>query len=206
LSSADRIGIGSTQVFSWIQARVLTPLPGVARGSDFYLVEARGETGGYPGLSWPEYRDLTDRLTAFREVIAFRMAPLSVGAADWSERSYGVLVSGNYFSALGLRAQAGRLEADTAAPEGPPSLSCRIGSKARLAGAADAVGRGPRERSAVHHRRHRAGGICRHGDGLTLDLGAGDRGALMLSTELEPRVARLRRWDLKPECHEPKVE
>jgi hypothetical protein len=53
------------------------------RGADFYLIEARGETGAYPGLSWPEYLDLTQRLTSFRDVLAFRMAPLSVGAADW---------------------------------------------------------------------------------------------------------------------------
>ena len=90
------IGIGvNTTVFSWIEARVLRPLPGVDRGADFLLVEARGENGSFPGMSWLEYRDLRDRLSSFRSLIAFRMAPLSVGGADWSERSYGVLVSAN---------------------------------------------------------------------------------------------------------------
>src|SRR5262245_8383042 len=52
------IGIGvNTAVFSWIQAVVLQPLPGVGSPSAFYLVEARAETGSYPGSSWLEYKD-----------------------------------------------------------------------------------------------------------------------------------------------------
>jgi predicted permease len=139
------IGIGvNTTVFSWIQSRVLDPLPGVARGGDFYFIESKNENGGYPGLSWPEYRDLTERLPSFSNVVAFRMAPLNIGAADWSERTYGVLVSGNYFQALGIRAVAGRLftPEDTATPGGPPAVvvSHRFW-KGRLAGADDVVGR-----------------------------------------------------------------
>jgi hypothetical protein len=125
------IGIGvNTTVFSWIQSRVLDPLPGVARGGDFYFIESKNENGGYPGLSWPEYRDLTERLPSFSNVIAFRMAPLNIGAADWSERTYGVLVSGNYFQALGIRAVAGRLFSpeDTRRPADHLRSSCRIAS------------------------------------------------------------------------------
>ena len=69
-SIAVGIGVNAT-VFSWIQSQILNPLPGVARGNSFYLVEARTETGNYPGLSWPEYRDLSDRLSSIRELIAF---------------------------------------------------------------------------------------------------------------------------------------
>src|SRR5215208_2696729 len=53
-------------------------------------------------FSWLEYRDLRERLRSFPGLIAFRMAPLNVGEADRTERAYGLLVSGNYFSALGL--------------------------------------------------------------------------------------------------------
>src|SRR6187455_1863275 len=139
------IGIGvNTTVFSWNQSRVLDPLPGVARGGDFYFIESKNENGGYPGLSWPEYRDLAERLPSFSNVIAFRMAPLNIGAADWSERTYGALVSGNYFQALGIRAVAGRLFSpeDTATPGGPPAVvvSYRFW-KGRLAGADDVIGR-----------------------------------------------------------------
>ena len=136
------IGIGvNTTVFSWIEARVIRPLPGVDRGADFLLVEPRGESGSYPGMSWLEYRDLRDRLSSFNSLIAFRMAPLSVGAADWSERTYGVLVSGNYFSALGLSPHAGRFieTADVDATEPVAVVSHRFW-QARLGGVDGVVG------------------------------------------------------------------
>ncbi len=98
------IGIGvNTAVFSWLQAVVLQPLPGVDHPSSFYLLEPRADTGSYPGASWLEYRDLAEGLHSFRELLAFRMVPLNVGDPQQSERRYGLLVSDNYFSALGLR-------------------------------------------------------------------------------------------------------
>ncbi|HEY2377600.1 MAG TPA: ABC transporter permease [Gemmatimonadaceae bacterium] len=103
------IGIGvNTAVFSWVQAVILHPLPGVAEAASFHLVEARTESAAHPGSSWLEYVDLRTRLPSMPNVLAFRMAPFTVGAADHVERTYGLLVSGNYFSALGLRPAAGR--------------------------------------------------------------------------------------------------
>jgi len=103
------VGIGvNTAVFSWIQAVVLRPLPGVANPARFHLIEARMEGGGHPGSSWLEYTDLRSRLPSLPNLLAFRMAPFTVGAADHVERTYGQLVSGNFFSALGLRPAAGR--------------------------------------------------------------------------------------------------
>ena len=103
------VGIGvNTAVFSWIQAMVLQPIPGVADAASFQLVEPRAETGSYPGASWLEYRDLRDRLRTLPELFAFRMVPFNVGEAGGPERTHGLLVSGNYFSALGLRPALGR--------------------------------------------------------------------------------------------------
>lgn len=77
------VGIGkNAAVFSWIQAVVLQPLPGVDNPSSFYLVEPRAETGSYPGSSWPEYNDLRERLRSFHELIASRMVPFNVGAGQ----------------------------------------------------------------------------------------------------------------------------
>jgi len=57
------MGIGvNTTVFSWVQAVILQPLPGVREAGRFYSVEPRAETGSYPGTSWLEYRDIRDRL------------------------------------------------------------------------------------------------------------------------------------------------
>lgn len=138
------IGIGvNTVVFSWIQSRVRNPIPGAARGRDFLLIEPRGEGGSYPASSWQEYRDLVVRVPAFDQLIAFRMGPLNVGAADWSERTYGLLVSGNYFSALNLTAAAGRLidVTDTAVPAATPVVVIsRRFWHARLAATPDPIG------------------------------------------------------------------
>ena len=168
-------GIGvNTTVFSWIQARLLTPIPGVARGADFYLIEPRNENGGYPGASWPEYRDLSERVPAFASIAAFNMAPLNVGAAEWSERTYGILASGNYFSALGLQAAAGRLllPADTSSPRSEPIVvvSHRYW-QTRLAGRPDAVGQTVR----LNDRQFTIVGVAPRGFvgtvmGLTFDL------------------------------------
>ena len=102
-------GIGvNTVVFSWIQALVLKPLPGVPQSATFHLLEAKSETGIYTGFSWSEYRDMRESVRTFEDPLAFRMIPLYVGEAGRVERAYGLLVSGNYFSALGLRPTRGR--------------------------------------------------------------------------------------------------
>jgi predicted permease len=103
------VGIGAnTTIFSWIQMILFQPLPGVSGASKFLLVEPRAETGGYPGASWLEYRDLQTQLPALREVVASQSVPFNVGETGQTERTHGQLVSGNYFSALGLKPAIGR--------------------------------------------------------------------------------------------------
>jgi predicted permease len=103
------IGIGvNTAVFSWIQAVILKPLPAVADATSYFSVEPKANTGTYPGVSWREYGDLKERLRAFQDLLAFRMVPFSVGESSRTERAYGMLVSGNYFSVLKLRPALGR--------------------------------------------------------------------------------------------------
>src|SRR4029453_2661696 len=103
------VGIGvNTVVFSWLQGTIVHPLPGVEDSGRLHLIEPRSDTGGYPGASWLEYRDLQQRLTSVPDLIAFRMAPFYLGEPGRIERTYGQLVSGNYFSALRLRPARGR--------------------------------------------------------------------------------------------------
>jgi putative ABC transport system permease protein len=104
------VGIGAnTTLFSWIQALVFRPIPGVADATAFNHIEPRTDTGGYPGSSWLEYRDLQSRVGSFADMVASRMVPVNVGEPGRPERVFGLFVSGNYFQALGLRAAAGRL-------------------------------------------------------------------------------------------------
>ena len=139
------VGIGvNTVVFSWLQGTIVHPLPGVEDSGRLHLIESRSDTGSYPGVSWLEYRDLRQRLTTMPELIAFRMAPFYIGEPGRIERTYGQLVSGNYFSALRVRAALGRFlrpdEADR--PGGEPVVVISYSLwQSRYAGAADALGR-----------------------------------------------------------------
>jgi predicted permease len=104
------IGIGvNTVVFSWMQFLVFNPLPGVKGAGDLKLIEPRTDNGGFPGLSWRETRDLRERLRSFRGLLASRIIPFNVGEASRIERTFGQLVSDNYFSELGVKPAFGRL-------------------------------------------------------------------------------------------------
>ena len=103
------VGIGvNTTVFSWIQGLVLAPLPGVRNSGAIRMVSPRDESGGHPGVSWTEFKDLSASQKSFRELLAAAMVPFNVGVAGRSERAYGMMVSANYFSALGLTPALGR--------------------------------------------------------------------------------------------------
>lgn len=104
------IGIGvNTVIFSWIQMILFEPMPAVGGAASFLLIEPRTETGGYPGASWLEYRDLRTQMPALRDIVASQMVPFNVGEKGRTERTHGQLVSGNYFSALELKPAIGRL-------------------------------------------------------------------------------------------------
>jgi predicted permease len=103
------IGIGvNTTIFSWVQMMLFEPMPAVSGAANFLMVEPRTETGGYPGASWQEYRDLRAQVPALRDIVASQMVPFNVGERGQTERTHGQLVSGNYFSALGLKPAMGR--------------------------------------------------------------------------------------------------
>lgn len=103
------IGIGvNTSVFSWVQARLLRPLPGVANSASLQLVEPKNDSGLFVGTSWLEYQDLRNRLTTLPNLTASRMIPTYVGDPGSVERVFGQLVSDNYFSALDVQPALGR--------------------------------------------------------------------------------------------------
>jgi predicted permease len=138
------LGIGvNTVVFSWIQARLFNPLPGVPGSVRLHQIEPRNARGLHPGMSWPEYVDMRQEMQSFQQLIAFRMVPFYVGEPGQVDRAYGMLVSDNYFSALGVRPALGRLwTPDEARPGGPPiAVVSHDFWLRRFGGAADAVGR-----------------------------------------------------------------
>lgn len=139
------IGIGvNASVFTWIQAMWLNPVPGVAQSGRLLLVEPRTQSGAYQGSSWREFGDLRAGLASFRELVAFRSVPFNVGDPVSAERTFGQLVSGNYFSGLGLQPAIGRLvtEQETRRPGAEPVVVIAHDYwQTHFAGDRDVVGR-----------------------------------------------------------------
>src|SRR5271165_3864250 len=103
------LGIGANaSIFSVINSILFRPLP-VERGSE--LVSLNENLGGntFPTLSYPNYRDLRDRNSVLTGLAAYRILPTSLGQKGSTQRTWGYLVTGNYFDMLGVKPQAGRL-------------------------------------------------------------------------------------------------
>jgi predicted permease len=98
------LGIGAnTAIFSLVDAVVLHPLPGVSRPEA--LVDLAGQTASYP---W--YRSVREGTKgSFAGLAAWRQREMSLAEGAAPSRIRGVVVSGNYFDVIGVRAASGRL-------------------------------------------------------------------------------------------------
>jgi hypothetical protein len=96
------LGIGAnTAIFSVLNAVLLRLLP-VYRPEELVLVASVNQS-----FSYPLYRSLRDGTQSLQGLIAFRTLPMSLSAGGVTGRITGVIVSGNYFSTLGVPAAPG---------------------------------------------------------------------------------------------------
>jgi predicted permease len=112
LVAVATLGIGiatSTTVFSWVDAVLLRPLPGVTAPERLVAVETVTPNGAFVPNSYPDYRDFRDHLTLLDGIAVTRPVAFSVGKEDHAERVWGELVSGNFFAVLGAKAALGRV-------------------------------------------------------------------------------------------------
>jgi predicted permease len=140
LSLALGIGLNST-IFSLVNAVLLRPLPAEEpdRLVRFY---ARADGAPVSRVSYADYTDLRAGET-LSGVAALSMVPVAVGAGGQSEQILGEVVSGNYFSTLGVRAAAGRLfteEEDQPAASPVAVISYRLWQN-RFGGDENIIGR-----------------------------------------------------------------
>jgi predicted permease len=103
------IGIGfNTAMFSAVDALLFRPLP-IERPDQIVDVYTRGTDGDtYATSSYPDFKDFRDRNQVFSDMLAYSPAIAAVKAGDRSVMALGEVVTGNYFSLLGVKAAIGR--------------------------------------------------------------------------------------------------
>lgn len=108
------LGMGAnTAIFSLFNALVLRPIPGKDPVAMVNLYRTTENAARFGVFSYPEYRDYREHNTVFSGLAAFTGARVTLatennGSGDGGETLQALLVSGNYFSVLGLGAVEGR--------------------------------------------------------------------------------------------------
>ena len=104
------IGISTcATVFTWTNAVLLEPLGGVKDAGRLVTVETVTSNGEWVPNSYPDFIDFRERLRQIEGIAVAHISPFSVGREDHAERVWGEMVSGNFFSVLGVRPEVGRL-------------------------------------------------------------------------------------------------
>jgi macrolide transport system ATP-binding/permease protein len=131
------LSIGAlTLAFSAVNAIVLKPLP-IADPSRVYAMQ-----NGTVGWSYPDYRDLRDRLDV-DGLAGYRFTMMNVGLEPEPSILWGYLVTGNYFEALGVMPAVGRFftqEEDTRPGDAALAVLAYDTWQSRFGGRADIVG------------------------------------------------------------------
>ncbi len=144
------LGIGvNTTIFTIINALFLNPLP-VDRVSEVvavYTVDTNNtsQLGNVLQVSLPNYRDFRDRSQSFSAMAAYSFPiPGSLSTGGEGEQIFMELVTGNYFSTLGVRPLSGRVigpEDDRVPGASPVIVLGHRTWQRRFGGASDIVGR-----------------------------------------------------------------
>lgn len=124
LTLALGIAANST-VFSWINATLLTPIPGMSHPSQVVSIVRGGANDGpeeADALSYLDFKDLGERSQSFSGMTAFGLWPVSLTGRGKPIRLWAIVVSASYFDVLGVRPVLGRgfLPSEDAAPNGAP--------------------------------------------------------------------------------------
>ncbi len=112
LSIGLAIGANTT-IFTWMESLIFNPYPLVADADRLVALNtanADGSASGEPPISWPEFQDWREKTTSFDGMAAWSVTRLNLRAASQQqgEPVWGLMVSGNYFDLLGVRALQGR--------------------------------------------------------------------------------------------------
>src|SRR5688572_27440053 len=113
------LGIGANvSVFGLFKAVALKPVPAVDHAASLGVLVGRTSAGRILPLSHPDFRALSRAQQTFVGLAGASMDNCRRGLGTHSERVFGEMVSGNYFSVLGVTASLGRtlLPSDDVSP------------------------------------------------------------------------------------------
>jgi hypothetical protein len=116
------LGIGANStIFSWINSKLLNPIPGVAHASQ-YVELTVGPTGNDSPISYPDYLDLRDGNHTLSNLMTYAMWSMDMTGNAKPERVWAMFSSANFFDALGVHPILGRgfLPAEGMRPGGAP--------------------------------------------------------------------------------------
>jgi macrolide transport system ATP-binding/permease protein len=117
------LGIGAnTTIFSWINAALLNPVPGLASASEVVsLTLSKPGENPFP-FTYPDIEAIRDGQQSFTGIAACGFVEMSLTGKARPERVFGMVASANYFDVLGVRPILGRgfLPAEDEKPEGAP--------------------------------------------------------------------------------------
>jgi predicted permease len=103
------VGIGaSTTIFTWIRTVLLNPLPGAGQPSQVVALEETTPSGEWTPTSYLDFSDFRDHLRLIESMTVACPMDLAVGDETSVERTWGELVSGNYFDVLRVQPEVGR--------------------------------------------------------------------------------------------------
>jgi predicted permease len=103
------LGIGAnTTIFSWINAALLNPIPGIARPNEVVALSL-SKPGDKPfGFTYPDIEAMRNGQHSFTGITACGFAQMSLTGQGKPERVWGMVASANYFDVLGVRPILGR--------------------------------------------------------------------------------------------------
>ena len=115
------LGLGlaaSALVFMAVNTLAWEPVPGLAEPERLVEVGRLSRDGSFDSFSYPDFDSVRSETRSLEQVFAWRMAPAYATVGRTPQRALALLVSGEYFTALGAGAAHGRLlvPADEAVP------------------------------------------------------------------------------------------
>ena len=119
------LGIGlNAAVFTMLKGIALNPVAGVPGASHLAVIFAETGAGRQVRVSYPDFKCLRESATAFSDLFGSSLATVNMGRGRAARQIWSELVTGNYFQALGVRAQLGRtlLPSDEVAPGRHPVI------------------------------------------------------------------------------------